>query len=371
MHFDSTLQTARRATVGKSALGWTALLCLILNAAFWAALMLDLLAPPSPLSPQAIQAALGTVAFALILPLFWSMLLPSSPAGRLLQKQTWATPGYAATTGAAVFLTYLAGTWLRAWWSAQPNVTDANADMLLTISSLIAGVLVPALSWCVTTPEQWIAQIEQARHVKLLEHTMKMEEATMRAAYARGVALLNAGLSDLTIEQRKELAGILGGFARTQQQAMQQIAASWKEMYGVECQLATIPDQQLLESYQQVAGLLTEGGDALGTSARYALTVSSSPAQQDAQWDAPRDGETLPMRRRDDTPSVPAGTHGTLHEEAYHKARGVLNGAWKRTDLEHALSVSRSQAHRYLTDWQDARMVKSVDAPRDHYTWGS
>jgi hypothetical protein len=366
---NTSLQAARRASVGKSVLGWTALLCLTLNAAFWSTLMLDLLAPPSLFSPQAIQAALATVAFALILPLFWSMLLPSSPAGRLLQKQTWATPGYAATTGAAVFLTYLAGTWLRAWWSAQPNVTDANADLLLTISSLIAGVLVPALSWCVMTPEQWIAQIEQARHVKLLEHTMKMEEATMRAAYARGVALLNAGLSELTIEQRKELAGILGGFARTQQLAMQQIAASWKEMYGVEAQLSTIPDQQLLESYQQVAGLLTEGGDALGTSAKYALTVSASPAHQDAEWNIPRDAETMPLGRRDDTLSIPVRTHGTPHAEAYDKARGVLDGAWKRTDLEKALSVSRSQAHRYLVDWQDARIVKGVDAPRDHYTW--
>jgi hypothetical protein len=271
MSAQSTLQTVKRATVGKSVLAWTALLCLILNAAFWATLLFDLLAPPSPLSPQAIQAALGTVAFALILPLFWSMLLPSSPAGRLLQKQTWATPGYVATSGAAVFLTWLAGTWLRVWWSAQPNVTDANADLLLTISSLIAGVLVPALSWCVMTPEQWIAQIEQARHVKLLEHTMKMEEATMRATYARGVALLNAGLSDLTIEQKRELAGILGGFARTQQLAMRQIAASWKDMYGVEAQLGVIPDQQLLENYQQVAGLLTEGGDTFGASAKYAL----------------------------------------------------------------------------------------------------
>src|SRR5262245_16126547 len=233
MNLDTAYQTARRATVGKSMLGWAAFTCLILNGAFWASLMLDMLAPPSIFSPQSLQAALSTVAFALILPLFWSMLLPSSPAGRLRQRQQWATPGYVATTAAAGFLTWLAGTWLRAWWAAQPNVVDAGADYLLMICSLIAGILVPALAWCVTTPEQWIAAIEQARHVKRIEHAMRMEEAAMKAAYARGVALLHADLTNLTIEQRRELAGILGGFARMQQQAMGQIAASWKDMYGV------------------------------------------------------------------------------------------------------------------------------------------
>jgi hypothetical protein len=128
MDFDRRLQTTKRATVGMSALGWAAFLCLVLNAAFWGGLMLNLLAPPTILSPQAIQAALSTVAFALILPLFWSMLLPSSPAGRLLQRQQWATPGYVATTAAAGFLTYVAGTWMRAWWQAQPNIVESNAD---------------------------------------------------------------------------------------------------------------------------------------------------------------------------------------------------------------------------------------------------
>jgi hypothetical protein len=205
--------------------------------------------------------------------------------------------------------------------------------------------------------------------VKRIEHAMKMEEAAMRAAYARGVALLHADLTNLTIEQRRELAGILGGFARMQQQSMAQIAASWKDMYGVECQLATIPDQHLLSSYQQVAGLLTEGGEALGTTAQYALTVSPSQAHPVAEWDASRPTVPPSHETRDDTPRVPARTHGTPHEEAYRKARGVLSGAWKRTDLEDALSVSRSQAHRYLADWQDARVVRSVEHPKDHYTW--
>jgi len=95
------VQKARRATVGVSALGWIALLCLVGSIAFWLSLFIDLLAPPQFFSPQMVQAFLAVMAFSLVLPLFWSMLLPSSPAGKLLQKQQWATPGVITPTAIA------------------------------------------------------------------------------------------------------------------------------------------------------------------------------------------------------------------------------------------------------------------------------
>src|SRR4029453_545492 len=120
-----------------SVLGWVALACLILNGAFWGSLMLDLLAPPRILSPQTIQAGLSIAAFALVLPLAWSSLLPNSPAMRLLQRQSWHLPGQLAITAAAVFLTWLAGSWLYLWWKAQPNIAASGQALFLTISSLI------------------------------------------------------------------------------------------------------------------------------------------------------------------------------------------------------------------------------------------
>jgi hypothetical protein len=289
---DDYLRTARRTTVGVSALGWIALLCLVASVAFWMALFIDLLAPPRVLSPQTIQAGLAVLAFSLVQPLLWSMLLPSSPAGALLQKQTWRTPGYAATIAAAVFLSYHSFRWLSMWWQAQPQISGAGEAGMLAITSMIAAVLMPALAWCVVTPEQWIAQIEQARHVKRIEMAMKMEEAAMRATYARGVALLNAGLSNLTIEQRKELAGILGSFARAQQEALQAIGQSWKDMYGVEAIMGGTPDQQLVDQYVKVVGLLTDGSEAMGRTADYAEEET-------------REAITYPPR----VPHVPQPTH--------------------------------------------------------------
>lgn len=363
---ESIPQSVRRAAVGTSVLGWVALLCLILNAAFWGSLMLNLLAPPAVFSPQTLQAALATVAFALILPLFWSMLLPSSPAGRLLQKQTWHLPGQLAVTFGAVFLTWLAGVWLRAWWAAQPNVTEAGADLLLTISSLIAGTLVPALAWCVLTPEQWIAQLEQARAVKRLEHAMKMEEAVLKASYARAVALLNADLTALTVGERRELGGILGAFARTQQQALAQIAATWKAMYGVEAVFTSTPDRALLAQYQEVARLLTDGSDAFGQAAADAGAFAPLAAHQDT--------EMIDVTERSDrTSSGPAADQRTVdrtpYERAYATARRALSGAWKRVDLEQALSISKTQAHDYITAWLASGDLERLTEPRDHYEW--
>jgi hypothetical protein len=293
-------RTAKRATVGRSALGWIAFICLAASIAFWAAMFIDLLAPPRLFSPEAIQAGLAVIAFSLVQPLLWSMLLPSSPAGRLLQKQTWRTPGYTAVICAALFLTYHSWRWSYAWWEGRPDPAIQHEAVMLAITSLIAAVLMPALAWCVVTPEQWIAQIEQARHVKRLELAMKMEEAAMRATYARAVTLLNAGLSNLTIEQRREVGGILAGFARAQQQALTAIGRSWKDMYGVEAIMGGTPDAQLVEQYSQVVNLLADGGDAMADTADYveSMPALTAPPRETAPiWQPPNAADRAAMAR--------------------------------------------------------------------------
>ena len=370
------LSIIKRTTVGMSVLGWVALACLLINGAFWGALMLDLLAPRSLFSAQTLQAALGIVAFALVLPLFWSMLLPSSPAGRLLQKQTWRLPGQLAVTFAAVFLTWIAGSWLRSWWSAQPNVADAGQDLFLTITSLIAGILVPALSWCVMTPEQWIAQIEQARHVRRLEHAMQMEEAAMKAAYAYAVSLLNADLCNLSIGQRRELAGILGAFARTQQQALASIAASWKDMYGVEAKLATVPDQELLASYEKVAGLLAGGADIMKSSADYADEVHSRTAANgerrmvnDERRIAPEsqtNANVVEVTNESANSRIRANSHECANEPANDAdvldlaRRELGTTGWKRQRLITVTGVGATKASALIKTWAMRGLIINI-----------
>lgn len=399
---DDLYRQAKRATSGRSALGWVALVCLFLNSAFWGTLMLDLLKPPSLISPQAIQAGLSIAAFALVLPLAWSSLLPNSPAMRLLQRQSWHLPGQLAITAAAVFLTWLAATWLHLWWQAQPTIAESGQALFLTISSLIAGTLVPALSWAAMTPEQWIATIEQARQVKRLEHAMQMEEAAMRASYARAVSLLNAGLCNLTIDQRRELGGILGGFARVQQQALQAIGQSWKQMYGVESAMGLIEDKQLIESYGKVVNLLADGNEAMGDVVDYVAQTPALTAPPpgrsftERRADRPTDRMTA-LAARSNTPhqdtadrvhrttgrttgrttsGPPADTRtrhpddrtaGRPYAQPFDAAWRVLHGAWRRSELETALSVSKTQASEYIRAWIVSGDIIKLDEPRDHY----
>jgi hypothetical protein len=351
MNPTNMFQEVRRKTVGISVLGWVATACIAGAGVFWLMIFVQLLQPPALLSPHIVQVLILSLAFTLVLPLFWSMLLPSSPAGRLLQKQTWAMPGYVVVIGAALFLTYCAGVWLRAWWHAQPSIVETGQDRFLTLTSLITMIFLPALSWTVLTPEQWVAQIEQARQVRRLEQTLKLEDATMRAWYARAVTLLNAELTNLTIEQRRELAGILGGFARIQQQALESIAASWKEIYGIEAHLTTVPDTELLAQFRQVANMLTESSEKLAGTTEYAML--SSPQQR-----------VTPTAQQ--APSVAAQKVVNMHTlRAAHKALGAT--VWDRHLLEQTLNIRRSKALELIKEWRDAGYVQDIDNPAYHY----
>src|SRR5437867_340181 len=94
MNLDSSLQVARRATVGRNILSIVATICLIASGAFWFTLYFTLLAPPSPLSPQTIAAlALGLV-YTLALPALAASLAPNSPAAQFLQSKQRETIGF-------------------------------------------------------------------------------------------------------------------------------------------------------------------------------------------------------------------------------------------------------------------------------------
>lgn len=55
------------------------------------------------------------------------------------------------------------------------------------------------------------------------------------------------------------------------------------------------------------------------------------------------------------------------HSEAYAAARPALNGAWKSVELQDLLSISKTQAHTYLTAWIGAGLVVSLTEPKHHY----
>jgi Tfp pilus assembly protein PilF len=97
-----TWSDTRRKTTAMSVLDRIAIFCLGASFLFWGVLYFSLLAPPLPqLAPQTFVAFALIVMSALIIPLFWSILVPTTPAGQLLQKTQWATIGFWCILSAA------------------------------------------------------------------------------------------------------------------------------------------------------------------------------------------------------------------------------------------------------------------------------
>src|SRR3954453_19347849 len=88
---EAQFRRMQRATVARSALDVIALIFLGCGFAFWGVAFWQLLTPPQLASLLTIQAALLGLAFSLAAPLLLSMLVPTTPAGQLLQRTQWAT----------------------------------------------------------------------------------------------------------------------------------------------------------------------------------------------------------------------------------------------------------------------------------------
>jgi hypothetical protein len=179
----------QRATVARSALDVIALIFLVAGFAFWAVAFWQLLTPPALLSLLSIQAAVLALAFSLAAPLLLSMLVPTTPAGQLLQKTQWATVGFYVILAAAIFMTFQAEQLIESWLYAQPAIAESGFERRLAIVLVIAFVVIPALAWVQLTPERWLQQIQQAHAVKKLEMQQRGELAIVKASILRAKRL--------------------------------------------------------------------------------------------------------------------------------------------------------------------------------------
>src|SRR5215212_7146967 len=132
-----TWSEARRKTTATSVLDKIAIFCIGASLMFWSVLYFSLIAPPLPqIAAQTFVALALTIMSALIIPLFWSILVPTTPAGQLLQKTQWATVGFWVILGAALYLTYYAYQWISLWWFNQTIIRENNLGGPVTLFCL-------------------------------------------------------------------------------------------------------------------------------------------------------------------------------------------------------------------------------------------
>jgi hypothetical protein len=363
----SDWSTTRRRTTALSVLDWIALFCLGASLLFWGVVYFTLISPPLPrIAPQTFVALALTIMSALIIPLFWSILVPTTPAGQLLQKTQWATIGFWFILGAAIYMTWYANKWINLWWYNQDAIRDNDLVGPITIFCLIGFILVPSLAWTVVTPERWLIQIHQAREVRRIERMQQLEDLSYKAMIARARAILNAELAGSAVSRIPELAGLLMTSEKLTHQALYQVAQGYQAMYNAELRLGMDSEPELEQRYRSTVNQLVHAYNempSLGISEPPKAIVGAEPR---ADPQAERTAVLQPVGQAQSQPAL--SRLSAPARQNYIAARNVLgDGAWMRRDLEGALSCQHSEASERIREWKAAGLVVPVNDPKWHY----
>lgn len=383
-------QAARRAMTATSILDVGSWIGLFAGIIFWGNFFLLMLAPTTVLE---VALALGlAIGYSVVLPMLLSTLVPSTPAGMLLQQTKWRTFGFAATVGITGFLGYHALMILWAWWASRPTVEQTGQALPLAIGSLIIFVFVPALSWVQAAPDRWVAEVQAAMAVRRLKMAHEANIMAAKTQYIRALSLLRRGVANLTAAEQQEVAGTLIAFQRAENEAIGAIVDTLEVMTGVSTGVDLIDDEQLADAYagitQKLGKLIAapREADYVELSPAAARTPPVTPYRSGVEpWDgaelppAQQDAETVDRDRdRDRAPAVRHGPPRTTDAstavdveslEAAVAARPELPGAWSRADLERVMSIQKTKANDLIRVWRQAGLIYDITRPAHHYAW--
>jgi hypothetical protein len=361
MDMERRYRQLQRATVARSALDVIALIFLFSGFAFWGVAFWQLLGPPALLSLLSIQAIVLALAFSLAAPLLLSMLVPTTPAGQLLQKTQWATIGFYVILGAALFLVYQSEQLIETWLYAQSAIAAAHWEVRLAVVLTIAFVVIPALAWVQLTPERWVASVQQAHAVKKLEMQQRGELAIIKASLVRAELLAARGWAELLPLEKEEAIQSLRGLLMASSDSMRAITRT----LGVSADLerSIMQDDEIADQLDYV----TRSIDVLPEFDRPA-TPRSVPAEgTTTALVAHQDAAPVPAPPRNATagksaPQRPAAPRSAPQRYAveYETASAGLTGAWTVHALADVLGVAERTARDRLNVWlEDGRAAPS------------
>jgi len=363
MDMERRYRQLQRATVARSALDVIAIIFLLAGFAFWGVTFWQLLTPPAILSLLSIQAAVLAVAFSLAAPLLLSMLVPTTPAGQLLQKTQWATVGFYVILAAALFLIYQAEQLIELWLYAQPAIAEVRYERRLAIVLVIAFVVVPALAWVQLTPERWAQQVAQAHQVKKLEIQQRGELAIIKASLIRAEMLAARGWANLLPLEQAEAIATLRGLLMGSADSMRSVVKT----LGLDAELSRsiMGDDEIADQLDYV----TQSIDVLPE-----ITPRSMAAHNDdratgpsERAKAPIDAHTKPHSDRVNG-RVAVRQDNAARDEAYTLAYDQLSGgAWTVRELGELLDVAESTARDIRIRWTTAGLVSGQGLPNGRY----
>lgn len=287
---EASFRRMQRATVARSALDVIALIFLGCGFAFWGVAFWQLLGPPAILSPLSIQAVVLALVYSLAAPLLLSMLVPTTPAGQLLQKTQWRTIGFPVIVGCACFLSYQAEYMIELWLYAQTAVREAGFARPMAISLTIAFVVIPALAWVQLTPERWLQQIQQAHAVRKLEIQQSGELAIIKTRMVWAKQKAAVDYANLLPLEQKEIMDTMRALFMSIGDTQRSIAGTLGISADIE--RGMMDDTAIADHLDHVAHALTAREVAL----------PESPAHVDSRLEPSIPRETPDDARRHTTP---------------------------------------------------------------------
>jgi hypothetical protein len=367
-------QRAGNRGSGRDTLRALGLISLAASAAFWFPLQWDLVGPLT-WRDSAIALAFGTF---LVLgpPVFISFFVPWSPAAQLLARINMKTLGQVVALGCSLYLLYYSGQILYAWWSARPAVAASGLATQQMLIGIIATIIAPALLWAPVSSDELEEILKQDQMVKHYELQVQADIAYLQAVLLDAQRAAAIGLTAAAKEQGDaNLAWRMQWLVGAIDQTIGEIAHTVKKTSGT---IAAFPqlgkDPKVIEVLDHIGNNVGGiAGMAPGVLVLEGTTSPEPPAQPPARTPgAPARPPAPPAHPQAATgsprASESAGSAGNWRE-AYATARKHLSGAWKRVELEQALSIRETQAGDYIRAWEQAGLVERLTEPKWHYRW--
>jgi hypothetical protein len=394
--WESRYQQARRAATGTNVLGVVMLGFLGGYGYWWYGIWASVFVPVL-FSPQWTITILIAIVYTIVLPLFISMVFPNSPAGRLLQKQTWAVPGQILVAVTACLLAGVAIRVFAVWLTVQPGVVETGMFYPALLAMITGAIVLPAITWTMTTPEKLIALYRQARIARQLDQQAQLEDLKFKALHARFVAIANSDMRKLTLEKFgaycEEMTAILATGAREEQRRYRSLADTFAVIHNFELSTSDPEevDQEILSQYRDVNRLLTGTADSVIEVADYAESLSLrevNPAHVDSRLEpsipraAPREAAHVAAAAHVDSrlePSIPRVAAGTTRHQVAPYGIEYARAAWdsfKRRpwtvkQLAGALQVSETAAKDLKDHWLRDAIIREANLGRWCFTYES
>jgi hypothetical protein len=357
---------------------------------FWGQFFFTLLAPTNLL--DSVYASVMSVGYAIVLPMLLSTLVPSTPAGQLLQRTRWRTIGFVVTIGATLYMAAHAFSVQWAWWAAKPSVAETQQDLWLAIGSCIVFILVPALAWVQAAPDRWVAEVRQSHAVARLRTAQEANLMLMKAQYIRALSIMRRGLANATAAERSEVAQSLIAFQTAENEALGAIVDSLETITGI-AMLIDLPEdrEEVVQAYtgitQQLGRLITPPNSIDYVELTNAIRVTPDPTYDEMtpsnqmvqrpvaphQEASHRDSGHGPAiatvthsdaRQRTAAPTQPTETYTAFATTAAQ----ALPGTFTAKRLAEAIAVSESQAREMIAAWLGCGWVDKTNL-RGHYCW--